>query len=101
MRDDLGSIVISLVVLLVVVVSRPRRAECPRGWWLDAGVRAGGDYECAPLTPEQWREGPRGGWVDTSSATSARILGHVFCAAGERALTTNGAGVACAIGGAL
>ena len=101
MKDDLGSIVISILVPLVIVVSRPRAARCPHGMWLDQGVRASGSYECAPLTPEQWELGPRGGWVDTSPAPIGRLFGRVFCDAGERALTTDGVDVFCAIGGLL
>jgi hypothetical protein len=101
-RDDIGSIVISFFVLLVVVVSRPRAARCPHGMWLDCGVRSSGDYECVPLTPEQGRTGPRGGWVDTSSAPAVKIFGRVFCEMGERARTVDGATVFCgAIGGVL
>jgi hypothetical protein len=46
MLEDLGSIAVSLVILLLVAIAvSPRRAECPRGYWLN-GVRPSGAFEC-------------------------------------------------------
>jgi hypothetical protein len=101
MKDDIGSIAIALLVCFVVVLARPRDASCPHGHWLDTGVRGDGSFECAPLAPEEWQRGPRGGWVDTSPALAGRLFGRVFCDPGERAVTTDGVDVFCAIGGLL
>lgn len=100
MRDDIGSIAISLLVLVAIAFARPHEAHCPRSFWLDEGVRASGDYECAAIVPELGARGPRGGWVDVSAAPALRLLGHVYCDAGERATTSDGVTALCAIGGA-
>lgn len=46
MLEDLGGVAVSLVILLLVAfVFSPRRAECPRGYWIN-GVRPSGSFEC-------------------------------------------------------
>jgi len=93
MRDDIGSIVISLVVLLVVAIARPRSAACPKAYWLDEGVRADGRYRCACMTPEQWDA--------AGELEPFAIDGRVYCEQGVRAVTNDGVTVVCAIGGLL
>jgi len=88
-------VLLSLLVFFVAAVTRPRTARCPRGWWLDEGVRPDGTYECSPLPPPKWRRSPRGGWEDESADDDGAIGGRVYCTGGSVPVDVDGIAVSC------
>lgn len=89
------SLVASALLLLLSALLRPQHAACAPGWWLPLGVRRSGLYVCTPLPAPRWVRGPHGGWTDASSNADGAIVGEVYCAAGQRAVTSDGRSVGC------
>lgn len=69
---------LSPLLLLLAALLRPSQARCPRGTWLDEGVRSSGEYRCAPIDGE-----------------GMTFVGRVYCPSG-RAATDDGVSVRCA-----
>lgn len=80
--------IVSLLLLLVGAVVRPSHAHCPQSWWLHKGVRASGEYSCAPLPPD--------GVGDRDlKPQNIDLDSRVYCTGGSVAITNDGRTVGC------
>jgi hypothetical protein len=83
---------VSLLLLLVASMLRPTRANCPPRWWLHEGVRATGEFQCAPLPPEPIGDRDLG-------FHDVELRSRIYCTGGHRAITVDGVAVGCQPGG--
>lgn len=88
MIDDALAALATLAVLCAAMLTRPPRAECPSGWWLD-GVRPDGSFTCAHVDAGDRREWP------PLEALPDEIDGRVYCTGGARPIVVNYRTVGC------
>ncbi len=91
--------VISLAIFFVAAITRPQRATCPPGWWLDEGVRRDGSFACHHMPTGKTERNARGILVDESTAEPGEIRSSVYCTGGARPIVVDGTSVGCQRGG--
>lgn len=101
MLDDLLFSVMSLLIIVVAIAARPTRAQCPRGFYLDAGIRTSGPdvgaFSC--------RRPPIGGDDDVLTGRETAIeqpgvlRSRIYCTGGTMPVVVNHRTVGCQRGG--
>lgn len=88
---------LSVAVVFVGIVTRPRSAQCPSGWWMN-GARPSGEFGCRPTPRLRASEEARGPYhpEPLDPDEDVEVYGHVFCDPGdEPRVMSDGVHVAC------
>lgn len=91
--NDLLGLLLSVFMLAVSCSVRPVRAVCPPAWYLNAGIRPTGDFQCAPSLVGGVLD-PAGG-VDTAVQPPGAIVSKIYCTNGQEPIVVDYRVVSC------
>jgi hypothetical protein len=81
--------IVSVLTILVCCALQPTHARCPRGWYLDDGVRRSGVYTCGrDLVGDPNRDGTYGR-PDISVKPPGEIWGRIYCTGGSHPIVSD------------
>lgn len=103
---DLAAAIMTVLILLVSFITRPKRARCPDTYDLRTGIQASGRFNCwpHPVAPPGWnyrRDGRIEDWDGTfgkaerSLQSEAAIGGKLYCTNGTRPIVIDYRTVGC------
>ena len=93
---ELACAAATVAILCRGAVTRPRRARCPLGWYVE-GIRPSGSFDCRRRPGGDPLYDGAGGYPDRAVDRPGAIGGRIYCA-GDRPIVVDARTVGCVAG---